>query len=74
MVNPRGLLGAVVILIFVAGAPEADCGLGPRHTSNGQGRVLEVVAPNLLKVKLVNPDGFFIFVSWESAHREIGIG
>ena len=56
MVNPRGLLGAVAILIFVAGAPEADCGLGPRHTSNGQGRVLEVVAPNLLKVKLANPD------------------
>ncbi len=54
MVNARGLLGALVVLIFVAGVLEADCGLGPRHTLNGQGRVLEVVAPNLLTVKLVN--------------------
>ncbi len=56
MANPRVLLSALVCLIFAMGALEAHAGLGPRHTSNGKGRVLEVIAPNLLKVKLVDPD------------------
>jgi len=57
MVSPRLLLTvAAVVLIFFIGCPEAYCGLGPRYTSHGRGHVLEVIAPNLLKVKLVNHD------------------
>ena len=55
MVNPRRLLSvAAVVLVFVVGVADARSGLGPRHTSYGRGHVLEVMAPNLLKVKLVD--------------------
>jgi endonuclease YncB( thermonuclease family) len=55
MVSPRRLLSvAAVVLLFVVGALDAQCGLGPRHRSYGRGHVLEVMAPNLLKVKLVD--------------------
>jgi hypothetical protein len=57
MVSPRQLPAvAVVVLVFFVGALEGHCGLGPRYTSHGRGHVLEVMAPNLLKVKLVNRD------------------
>lgn len=57
MVSPRQLLAvAVVVLTFFVGALKAHCGLGPRYTSHGRGHVLEVTAPNLLKIKLVNQD------------------
>jgi len=55
MVNPRQLVAvAVVLLILVVGALDVYCGLGPRHRSYGRGQVLEVTAPNLLKVRLAD--------------------
>lgn len=57
MVSPRQLPAvAVIVLVFVVGAVDAHCGLGPRHRSYGLGRVLEIVAPNLLKVRLADQD------------------
>ncbi len=57
MVSPRQLPAvAVVVLVLVIGALDAHCGFGPRHRSYGQGRVLEVMAPNLVKVRLADQD------------------
>ncbi len=57
MVGPRQLLAvSVVVLVFLVGALDAHCGLGPRHRPYGRGHVLEVMAPNLLKVKLADQE------------------
>jgi len=56
MIGPRGLLGATVLLIIVVGATDVLWALGPRYTSCGRGHVLEVQAPNVVRVRLAGQD------------------
>ncbi len=56
MVSPKGLFAAIFFLMLIVIVPHAHSGLGPRYISNGKGHVLEVVAPNLLKIKMVSSD------------------
>ena len=57
MVNPRGLLGRCCRFNFCSWAPwKLIVGWGPGTLRMARDESLEVIAPNLLTVKLVNPD------------------
>jgi endonuclease YncB( thermonuclease family) len=52
----RGLFGAAVVVVLSAGMLEACWALSTRYALYGRAKVVEVEAPNLLKVKMLDRD------------------
>ncbi len=56
MAKPGGVAGFVVLFTIVMVAAEYSSALGPRHTSPGRAEVVEVLAPNLMKIRMKEHD------------------
>jgi endonuclease YncB( thermonuclease family) len=56
MAKPGAVAAFVVLLIIAIVVPEQSSALGPRHASSGRAEVVEVVAPNLVKIRMKDHD------------------
>lgn len=65
-VSPRAV-GFIVLLIMAIAGVEQLYALGPRYTSPGRAQILEVVAPNLVKIKMMEQGRILIV-------RLLGVG
>ncbi len=67
MTASRRLVGFIILLILLTAGVEYAVALGPRYTSPGRAQVVEVVAPNLVKIKMMDQGRILIV-------RLLGVG